>query len=127
MSKKIKSDGGKNNFYKFPKWVNDIDSLARYWKLSFAEGNVLKSLAINLGNRHDGTNPLREKRKALHYAVDRLLADDNYTPDQIVEQVLKQLDYKDKIRNCFYEPNGDMLLVKQEECKELATKLELFE
>jgi len=125
MGKKIKSDGGKNNFYKFPKWVNDIDSLARHMRWSFSEGNIVKSLTTNLGNRHDGTNSLREKKKTVHYAIDRLLTE--ATPDQIVEQVLKQLDYKDKIRNCFYEPNGDMLLVKQEECKELATKLKLFE
>jgi len=125
MNKEIKSDGGKNNFYKFPEWVDDIDSLARYMKWSFSEGNLAKSLTTNIGSRHSGTNSLREKKKTVHYAIDRLLTE--ATPDEIVEQVLNQLGYKEKIRNCFYETNEDMLLVKQEECKELATKLKLWD
>jgi len=84
-------DGGSNNFYKFPANVTDIDSLARYWKLSFAEGNILKSLAANLGSRHDGTNPKREKKKALHYAVDRLI-EHGISRNEIENQVITQLD-----------------------------------
>ena len=52
----VDNDGGKNNFYNFPDYVNNVDSLARYWKSTGAEFNVLKSLTANVGNRHLGTS-----------------------------------------------------------------------
>jgi len=61
------NDGGKNNFYDFPSWVTNIDTLAEYLQLDGYDFNVLKSLTINLGERHDGTNPERELKKRLHY------------------------------------------------------------
>lgn len=68
----MKNDGSKNSFYELPTWVKDVDDLAEYLKLSFDEGNILKSLWCNIGNRHDATNPLREARKGLHYSQRRL-------------------------------------------------------
>lgn len=65
---KLKNDGGHNDFYDFPEWVKNIDTLAEYLQLSFAEGNILKSLTANLGNRHNGTDRNREINKCLHYA-----------------------------------------------------------
>ena len=62
------NDGGKNNWYKFPDWVNDIDTLSEYLQLDGYEFNVLKSLTSNLGSRHSGTSIERELNKRLHYA-----------------------------------------------------------
>ena len=62
------NDGKKNSFYTIPDWVKDVDDLAEYLNLSFDEGNILKSLWTKLGNRHSGTNPMREANKCLHYA-----------------------------------------------------------
>jgi len=62
------NDGKKNNWYRFPDWVNDIDTLAEYLDLDFYEGNILKTLTANLGARHAGTSKERELNKRLHYA-----------------------------------------------------------
>lgn len=67
-----KNDGSKNNFYEIPEWVKDVDDLAEYLKLSFDEGNILKSLWCKIGDRHDATNPMREARKCVHYSERRL-------------------------------------------------------
>ena len=66
------NDGGKNSFYAIPEWVKDCDDLAEYLELSFGDGNILKSLWVNIGDRHTGTNPLRESKKCSHYANRRL-------------------------------------------------------
>ena len=68
MSKEIISDGGKNSFYEIPNTVNDVDDLCEYLELNFAQGNILKSLWINKGQRHKGTNELREAKKRVHYS-----------------------------------------------------------
>lgn len=85
------SDGGSNSFYIFPLFVCDIDSLARYWKLSVPEGNILKSLCANLGSRHGGTDKKREVRKSLHYAVERMRWE-GFTDEEILAQVQKQIE-----------------------------------
>ena len=87
---KKESNGGSNSFYIFPDFVCDNDSLCRYWELSSAEGNILKSLTANLGSRHNGTNKKREIRKSLHYSVERMRWND-FSDEEILEQVKKQL------------------------------------
>jgi len=62
------NDGKKNRFYDFPEWVTNIDTLAEYLELDGYDFNVLKSLTINLGERHAGTNQERELNKRLHYS-----------------------------------------------------------
>ncbi|TLP41053.1 hypothetical protein [Arcobacter arenosus] len=67
-----KNDGSKNDFYKIPDWVEDVDDLHEYLQLDGYEFNILKSLWSRLGNRHGATNPIREAKKCLHYAEKRL-------------------------------------------------------
>lgn len=62
------NDGSANAFYKIPDWVKDCDLLAEYLELDHYEANILKTLWINKGARHDGTNKNRELNKRLHYA-----------------------------------------------------------
>jgi len=62
------NDGSKNSFYDFPEWVTNIDTLAEYLQLDGYDFNVLKSLTVNLGERHAGTSKSRELKKRLHYA-----------------------------------------------------------
>lgn len=66
--KEVVSDGSKNNFYEIPVWVKDLDDLSEYLKLDPYEFNILKTLWIHKGKRHNGTNELREINKRLHYA-----------------------------------------------------------
>ena len=87
----MNNDGGKNNFYKFPDWVEDVDSLARYLRLTPPEFNIMKSLTSNIGKRHTGTNKTRELKKSLHYVIERMLWED-ISSDEIFEQVKKHLD-----------------------------------
>lgn len=70
MSKKNKTtnNGKKNGFYAIPKWVKDLDDLSEYLDLDGYEFNILKTLWINKGARHTGTNEAREINKRLHYA-----------------------------------------------------------
>lgn len=90
------SDGGSNTFYTFPSWVRDVDSLCRYWKLSSAEGNILKSLTAKLGSRHGGTDEKREVKKCLHYAVERMLWNE-FSFDDIETQVKKHIKDKENV------------------------------
>ncbi len=62
------NDGSKNSFYDFPEWVTNIDTLAEYLQLDGYDFNVLKSLTLNLGERHAGTSKEREIKKRVHYA-----------------------------------------------------------
>jgi len=62
------NDGSKNSFYDFPEWVTNIDTLAEYLQLDGYDFNVLKSLTVNLGERHAGTSKKRELNKRLHYS-----------------------------------------------------------
>lgn len=64
----VNSDGGKNNFYEIPSSVTDVDDLCEFLELNFSQGNILKSLWVNKGNRHNATNPLREAKKRKHYS-----------------------------------------------------------
>ena len=64
-------DGGKNPFYDISK-CDDVDDLCELWELDFFMGNQLKTLLANVGNRHSGTNKLREAKKGVHYADRRL-------------------------------------------------------
>ena len=66
------NDGGKNDFYAIPDWVEDVDTLSEYLELDGYEFNILKTLWHRKGNRHDGTNPKREAKKCLHYANRRM-------------------------------------------------------
>ncbi len=66
------TDGSKNSFYDIPDWVCDADDLIEHLRLSFDEGNIMKSLWCKLGDRHKGTNPVRDARKGLHYSERRL-------------------------------------------------------
>ena len=66
------NDGGKNDFYAIPDWVEDVDTLSEYLELDGYEFNILKTLWYRKGNRHDGTNPKREAKKCLHYANRRM-------------------------------------------------------
>jgi len=89
----VSSDGGSNTFFAFPSWVVDVDCLCRYWQLSSAEGNVLKSLTANLGSRHDGTDKKRETKKCLHYAIERRLWN-GFDRNDIEKQVKKHFEDK---------------------------------
>ena len=64
----MQNDGSKNKFYKIPKWVKDLDDLSEYLELDPYEFNILKTLWLHKGNRHNGTNNTREINKRLHYA-----------------------------------------------------------
>ena len=48
--------------------MTNIDTLAEYLELDGYDFNVLKSLTVNLGARHAGTNKARELNKRLHYS-----------------------------------------------------------
>lgn len=61
-------DGSKNSFYEIPKWIKDLDDLSEYLELDPYEFNILKTLWIHKGNRHQGTNEKRELNKRLHYS-----------------------------------------------------------
>ena len=88
LSSEVESDGSSNSFYVFPDYVCDVDSLCRYWNLSSAEGNILKSLTANLGSRHGGTDKKREVRKSLHYAIERMRWNE-FSDEDIIAQVEK--------------------------------------
>lgn len=61
------SDGGKTDFYDIGD-SKDVDDLCEHWGLSFDEGNCLKAIVgIAKGSRHNGTNPLRDAKKLVHY------------------------------------------------------------
>lgn len=62
------NDGSKNNFYAIPAWVEDLDDLSEYLELDGYEFNILKTLWVHKGNRHNGTDEAREINKRLHYA-----------------------------------------------------------
>lgn len=64
------TDGSKTNFYNIAH-CEDYDDFAEYLDLDGFEFNIGKSLFANLGNRHDATNPQREAKKCLHYAIRR--------------------------------------------------------
>lgn len=66
--KEVVSDGSKNKFYEIPEWAKDLDDLSEYLNLDPYEFNILKTLWIHKGKRHNGTNKLREINKRLHYA-----------------------------------------------------------
>lgn len=65
------NDGSKNSFYKIPEWVKDVDDLSEYLQLDPYEFNILKTLWVNIGERHSGTNQEREINKCIHYANKR--------------------------------------------------------
>jgi len=66
--KEAVSDGSKTDFYDIGD-AKDVDDLCEHWGLSFDEGNCLKAIVgIAKGNRHSGTNKLRDARKLVHYA-----------------------------------------------------------
>ncbi len=62
------NDGSKNSFYAIPDSVKDLDDLAEYLELDPNEFNVLKTLWVNKGIRHNGTTPEREVKKRIHYS-----------------------------------------------------------
>lgn len=64
----MQNDGSKNKFYEIPEWVKDLDDLSEYLELDPYEFNILKTLWLHKGNRHNGTNNTREINKRLHYA-----------------------------------------------------------
>ena len=66
--KEVVSDGSKNKFYEIPDWIKDLDDLSEYLNLDPYEFNILKTLWMHKGKRHNGTNELRELNKRLHYA-----------------------------------------------------------
>lgn len=68
--KESNKDGSKNNFYSLS-GAEDLDDLADELSLDGFMFNIAKSLFVNRGNRHDGTDPAREGRKCLHYAIRR--------------------------------------------------------
>lgn len=70
--KEQKNNGLKNSFYQIPEWIKDLDDLSEYLKLDPYEFNILKTLWIHLGDRHDGTNEVREVNKCIHYSEKRL-------------------------------------------------------
>ena len=72
MKKNGANNGSKNSFYDIPKWVKDLDTLSEYLDLDPYEFNILKTLWINKGKRHDGTNKERELNKCEHYSKKRL-------------------------------------------------------
>lgn len=72
MSAKGQNNGSKNKFYELPSWVNDCDTLAEYLDLDPYEFNILKTLWINKGARHNGTDKEREIMKCIHYSNKRL-------------------------------------------------------
>jgi len=62
------NDGGSNRFYSIPYWVHDCDTLSEFLELDAYEFNILKTLWLNKGLRHNGTTHERELKKRLHYA-----------------------------------------------------------
>ena len=70
MEREINRDGSKNNFYSLS-GIEDYDDFAELLKLDGFEFNIGKTLFVNIGDRHDGTNRQREAKKCLHYAIRR--------------------------------------------------------
>lgn len=69
--KQSDGNGGKNSFYDISK-AKDLDDLVDLWSMDFFNGNILKTLTVDVGIRHNGTSDLREAKKAFHYAERRL-------------------------------------------------------
>ena len=70
MERELNKDGSKNSFYSLH-GVEDYDDFAELLKLNGFEFNIGKTLFVNIGDRHDGTNRQREAKKCLHYAIRR--------------------------------------------------------
>jgi len=71
-TKSFNNDGGKNSFYEIPSEVKDVDDLCEYLELNFFMGNILKSLWVKKGKRHEATDEKREAKKRVHYAQKEL-------------------------------------------------------
>ena len=62
------STGLKTDFYNIDD-CQDVDDLAEHWDLGFDGGNCLKALVgIAKGQRHSGTDAMRDANKLVHYA-----------------------------------------------------------
>ncbi|RLF27508.1 MAG: hypothetical protein DRN14_05345 [Thermoplasmata archaeon] len=73
MSQEQGQNGGSNNFYDIPDWVENVDDLNEYLKSTGPMSNILKSLFSSLGERHKGTSERRDAKKILHYSIRHLL------------------------------------------------------
>lgn len=70
---KKKNSGGSTSFYDIPKYVHNVDSLARYLKITGPLFNILKSIFSVKGDRHSGTDKRRDAKKMVHYAIEHLM------------------------------------------------------
>lgn len=55
-----------------PLWVNDLETLNEWNGNDAYNLNIMKTLLVNFGTRHNGTNRARELNKRRHYAIRRL-------------------------------------------------------
>lgn len=88
---KGQNNGSKNKFYALPNWVNDCDTLSEYLELNPDEFNVLKTLWLHKGKRHEGTNEEREINKRVHYSIRSLIKLKRDTKGNICKNVVKKL------------------------------------
>lgn len=60
-SRKVKSDGGSTDYYKFPEYAKELNDAISYKEMSFARGNIFKA-CYRLGEK-EGTDVLYDIRK----------------------------------------------------------------
>lgn len=101
MENSNKNNGLQNNFYKIKFWVKDVDDLAESLTLDGYQFNILKSLFGLNKSRHDGTSPLRDSNKMLHYSIKNLVRyhrDKDKDVSDIIAEVINAMDVDDKIK-----------------------------
>jgi len=104
MNNKNNNNGLTNDFYKIKEWVVDVDDLAESLNLDGYQFNILKSLFGLNKSRHNGTTPLRDSNKMLHYSIKNLVKYYRETDkdiSDIISEVINNLDddIKTKIKN----------------------------
>lgn len=106
MAKGNNNNGLTNNFYRIEKWVKDVDDLAESLNLTGNLFNILKGIFSTKGDRHAGTNQIRDSFKMIHYSIRHTLSlkrkdDRSISTADILVEIYKQLDEKEKkkVRN----------------------------
>jgi len=89
------NNGLTNNFYKIKSFVKDVDDLSESLNLDGFQFNILKSLFGLNKSRHNGTSPLRDSNKILHYGIKNLVKyhrDKDKDISDILSEVINHMD-----------------------------------
>lgn len=96
-------DGGKHNFYDIPPYVHNVDSLCQYLKATGPIFNIVKGCFSVKGDRHSGTDALRDAKKIVHYAIRHQLDTELYLNNNLLSekdiylQLINKLPDEDKV------------------------------